>query len=175
MKKCTKCQQTKELTEFYKNKRGKFGRDSRCSVCARKVIYKWQDENKEHIRELQKNWRENNKEYMLNKALEWNKLNPEKFKANNEKYKNRISGVYQIINKKNECLYVGQSKSFNSRKNTHMTFWRNPDADKQHPSLYKNLNKEGEIKILLIEECSKEILLEREKYWIEKLKPKYNA
>jgi hypothetical protein len=32
-KKCTGCGETKLLSEYYKNKRGKYGRDSRCKEC----------------------------------------------------------------------------------------------------------------------------------------------
>ena len=145
MKKCSKCQETKELTEFSKRSAAKDGLYAYCKPCACKV------------------------------ATEWNKANPEKFRANLKKYQYNISGVYQILNNQDECLYVGQTVQFNGRKNLHKTFAKNPSADKQHPSLYKNLNKEGNITIKLVEECPKEVLLEREQYWINKLKPKYNA
>ena len=168
MKECSKCHTTKELTEFYKT-------GGRCKKCICQAARDWQTNNADRDKQTKKLYRENNKDYFLNKALEWNKANPNKFRANLNKYQTKTSGVYQILNSKDECLYVGQSKSFNARKNTHMTFWKNPDADKQHPSLYKNLNQEGEIKIQLIEECPKELLLEREQYYINKLKPKYNA
>lgn len=168
MKKCSKCCETKELTEFYKQ-------GGRCKKCICGYTREWQIKNADKDKQTKKVYRENNKEYMLNKALEWNKANPEKFRTNLKKYQYNTSGVYQILNNQDQCLYVGQTIRFNGRKSAHKTFAKNPSADKQHPSLYKNLNKEGEIKIQLIEECSKEILLEREKYWINKLKPKYNA
>jgi len=145
MKKCSKCQETKELTEFSKNNNAKDGLYSYCKPCAKE------------------------------EALKWNKANPERFKVNLKKYKYNALGVYQILNNQNECLYVGQTTQFNARKNAHKTYTKNPSLDKQHTSLYKNLNKEGNITIKLIEECPKEVLLEREKHWIKKLKPKYNA
>ena len=145
MKTCTKCKELKEFTEFSKNNAAKDGLYSYCKPCAKEV------------------------------ALKWNQANPEKFRANLKKYQYNTSGVYQILNNQNECLYIGQTIQFNGRKNLHKTFTKNPGADKQHTSLYKNLNKEGNITIKLVEECPKEILLEREQYWINKLKPKYNG
>lgn len=66
MKTCSKCQQSKELTEFHKSKGGMFGVRADCKICNRnrvKVFYY-----------------KNPKPYIL-RAAEHNKRNPEKKKA----------------------------------------------------------------------------------------------
>lgn len=45
MKKCTKCKEKREETEFYTNKRLKDGLHSWCKICCRKNVNKFQKEN----------------------------------------------------------------------------------------------------------------------------------
>ncbi len=67
MKKCKKCNIVKSLTEFYKQKKGKFGVKSECKDCIKiynklnseyQSLYykKYREENKEHIAKLKKDW-----------------------------------------------------------------------------------------------------------------------
>lgn len=42
MKTCSKCQLTKELTEFYKQKEGRDGLRPDCKLCYKSLITKWQ-------------------------------------------------------------------------------------------------------------------------------------
>lgn len=82
-----------------------------------------------------------------------------------------ISGIYSINNKINNKIYIGSSKNIINR-------WQ-----KEHlPSLKKNKhyskhlqrawNKYGEnnFEFKIIEECKKELLVEKEGYWIENYK-----
>jgi len=92
MKTCTDCQETKSLEDFGPEKRGKFGRRSKCRVCMRKRTQAYQaqpevaarrkelrdqwyrdnpdynrkyfEKNREHILELNRNWRIANPDYM---------------------------------------------------------------------------------------------------------------
>jgi hypothetical protein len=66
MKKCNKCQETKELTEFYKHRSGKYGVDSTCKICIKSQAKQWQIDN------------------------------PEKSYATKRKYAKKIQGVYAI-------------------------------------------------------------------------------
>lgn len=55
MKTCTKCGDSKPLTEFYKDKRGKDGRYAACRACHYKRCTTWWDRNRPAMREkLQK-------------------------------------------------------------------------------------------------------------------------
>jgi len=98
-------------------------------------------------------------------------------KKSNYNWDYKICGIYQIIdNDTTECLYVGKSIQFNHRKNEHQYLINNPTktTQKSKIKLYNNLKQHSNISILLIKEYSKDILLERERYYIKKLKPKYN-
>ena len=59
-KSCTLCVEIKLLEEFYKDKKGKLGRSSRCISCRKKLDkeYRLKNRDKETIR-MQK-WRKNN-------------------------------------------------------------------------------------------------------------------
>lgn len=85
----------------------------------------------------------------------------------------RITGVYQIKNKINGKSYVGSSINIRSRFSNHMNrdsrryYWRD---------FYKDVVKYGRnnFEFIILEECNKEDLLTREKYWYDKIKPEYN-
>lgn len=65
-KTCTKCAETKPLSDFYKNKSGKLGLGSRCKVCHRELAYStrvgtstaawhvWKENNIDHLREYRR-------------------------------------------------------------------------------------------------------------------------
>lgn len=86
----------------------------------------------------------------------------------------KIIGVYKITNSVNGSFYIGSSLDVKHRMAVHRckSMW------KQLPSnrMYKEMESIGVDKFVfeIIEECSKEILHEREQYYIELLKPTYN-
>ena len=64
MKKCNKCGETKELTEFHKDKSKKHGRDSKCKVCTKQYY----QAKREHILERHRqHYRENREAYNARK------------------------------------------------------------------------------------------------------------
>lgn len=80
-----------------------------------------------------------------------------------------ISGIYAIINIYNFRVYIGSAVDIKNR-------WRNHRDDlkcKKHGNVYLQgvFNKYGlkELLFVLIEECKKESLLEREQFWIDSL------
>lgn len=74
-------------------------------------------------------------------------------------------GIYKIENKINGHIYIGQSVNIERRFQEHKGYHR-----KNHPEkvLYKAFTKYGidNFSFDIIEECSKELLDEREIYWI---------
>ncbi len=91
------------------------------------------------------------------------------------KWASKISAVYEITSN-NECLYVGQSKRFSERKSKHKVFIKNPNiAEDAYKNLYKSLSQHSNIVIDIVEECKPNLLIEREQYYIQQLKPKYNT
>jgi group I intron endonuclease len=77
------------------------------------------------------------------------------------------SGIYKIINKKNNVVYVGQSENLNTRFNRHI--YRLKRNEHHNESMQRAFNKHGEdiFEYEIIEEVELELLTEREKYWID--------
>lgn len=140
MKKCSECQETKELTEFFKNKKSPDGLEYKCKSCKYQRTKKWYKNN-------------------LSRTIELNK-----------KWKYKIAGVYAIF-EKGECLYVGESKRVLDRFTDHKSGINNPKG--KHKTLYNHLTQHKHIIFGVLEETPNH--KEREQYWINKLKPKYNA
>jgi group I intron endonuclease len=83
-------------------------------------------------------------------------------------------GIYKIENLINGELYIGSSNNIKQRKNAHLSALRH----KKHYNiiLQKMFDIYGEENILIdvVEETSLEILITREQYYIDILKPQYN-
>ena len=62
MKKCSKCKEEKELTEFHKQNGGKFGLSSKCKICKGEEGLNWYNNNLEKAKLQNKEWLNNNKE-----------------------------------------------------------------------------------------------------------------
>lgn len=73
---CTKCGEEKLLEEFYRAKKGKFGRSSQCKACNRLYVIT----NKDKIKEYKKDHYKANKEEIRRKQNEARRANPEKVK-----------------------------------------------------------------------------------------------
>ena len=87
--------------------------------------------------------------------------------------KRNTCGVYQIKNKVNGKSYVGASTNVSSRFSNHL----NRDARKYYwRDFYKDILSYGKINFecILLEECKKEDLLEKEQYYYDLIKPEYN-
>lgn len=84
------------------------------------------------------------------------------------------SGIYKIVNIKNNKIYIGSSKNIENRWKEHTTSLRR----NKHINciLQRAWNKYGEdsFEFQTLENCSQEQLFEREQYYIDELKPEYN-
>ena len=76
-KPCTKCGETKKLSEFNKVKGGKHGVRGDCKVCTKA----YGAANKERYSATQAAWYKKNKERQAASTAAWKKANPEKIKA----------------------------------------------------------------------------------------------
>lgn len=78
-------------------------------------------------------------------------------------------GIYKITNKLNEQSYIGLSMNIESRWEQHIKYAFKECEDSYHKNrLYNAIRKYGvdNFSFEVIEECEKEKLQEREKYWI---------
>jgi len=74
---CTKCGEEKELTEFHKKNRGKFGVRSHCKMCRNNYSRDHYRENREERLEYQREWRKENLEYCNEYLKNYRKENRE--------------------------------------------------------------------------------------------------
>ena len=75
MKTCSKCGETKALSEFFKNKDGKDGRRSNCKVCSTEVRDKWRQKNKERVIQNNAELYQATKELRRVQAAKWAREN----------------------------------------------------------------------------------------------------
>ena len=109
MKTCTKCGETKSLSEFGKNAGGRDGLRSKCKACCNIVSAawfaknrdqrnatsaKWQAANQERKKASNAKWRESNIEKMRAYEAKWRAENPEsiRIKNNNRRALKRKNG-----------------------------------------------------------------------------------
>ena len=145
---CIKCGVEKPFTEFYKDKTKKDGLQYRCKPCDKIISTQWKLNNPEQNKQVMKKWRYN------------------------------TSGVYGIYDN-DKVLYVGQSVGINGRFKSHRHCIKCPKSVEKHApesiNLYNNIRSHINVSIRIIEECSREVLLQREQHYIDTLKPLYNT
>jgi len=110
MKKCSRCKETKLISEFNKQKNTKDGLSYCCKTCRKN----WRMKNREHSKAYQKTWSLKKKEYLKdyriknrNKKAKWEKdykiNSPEKLKAKNKLNKAFINNKIKRPKKCQSC------------------------------------------------------------------------
>ena len=97
MKKCSKCQIHKELSEFYKNKSKDDGLSSECKICAKQTRKEKYDTNPDYERERSKTNRKLKPQYYVEKTKQWRANNSERVKC--------IRDAYQKLKWNNDPTY----------------------------------------------------------------------
>lgn len=85
----------------------------------------------------------------------------------------KTSGVYVIVSINTNKRYVGSTKNLYSRKIAHLTTFRKNKHSQYFQAHYDRYGAE-DLTFEILEFCSKEILKEREQYWMDTLKPEFN-
>jgi len=105
-KKCSTCNETKPLSEFYtyKSSDGKIVTRSQCKICTKETTRRyrekhrreaaaksmeWKLNNPEKSKASNDLWRSNNSDKMLGYAYKWAESNPEKAKAAKKAWRER--------------------------------------------------------------------------------------
>lgn len=86
-----------------------------------------------------------------------------------------MTGIYRIKNKINGKCYIGSSVNFDDRKNLHFSLLR---RGIHHSIILQRAYDKYGLEFLsfeVLEHCEKEILIEREQWYIDNLDPEYNA
>src|SRR6266566_7160075 len=77
------------------------------------------------------------------------------------------SGIYKILNNVNGKYYIGSAIHFENRFKNHKKKLKANIHPNKHLQAAYNLVGLKSFSFLILEICSKEMLMEREKYWIE--------
>ena len=106
MKRCSTCKETKDFSEFSKNKNHKDGLQYKCKACNKQ----YRQDNKRKIAEYKKQYCDNNKA----KIAEYGKQHRDNNKDYYAKYKklrrlNTIPCVYRIMSKTSGIYYIGST------------------------------------------------------------------
>lgn len=77
-------------------------------------------------------------------------------------------GIYKFTNKLNGNIYIGQSTDISARRRSHVNdaYCRGKDSNCPFHQAIIKYGEDG-FDFEILEECSKELLNERERYWIE--------
>ena len=93
MKKCSKCKEEKDFSEFHKNKRSVDGYQNQCKACRKTHA----DLTKEKKAKKDKEWYERNKEKQRAKVREYRQNNLEVCKERNRRYKKNNKGLINYL------------------------------------------------------------------------------
>lgn len=93
---------------------------------------------------------------------------------NIKRNKHSVSGIYCIINLVNGRIYIGSSNNVYKRIGQHSSALSGNRH--KNPHLQNSYNKNGKDNFFsfILEECVVGLLVDREQYWIDFLKPDYN-
>jgi len=106
IKKCSRCQEDKDVSEFHRNKARGDGLDNNCKVCSKAMRRKRlsTDEGKRKHREQAAKWRAENPERHNAYAKKWRDANPDKVREKRRKDRGKMR-EYQRERRRNEPAY----------------------------------------------------------------------
>lgn len=124
MKLCSKCKETKQVTEFCKCKRNKDGLQSKCKTCDKQ----YRDDNKQKTLDYNKMYRENNKESIAIYQNQYREDNKDYFaKYRKQRIASVMPCVYRIKHITSGKYYIGSTTyPLNDRVSIH--FHKNSDC-----------------------------------------------
>ena len=118
---CTKCKVEKELSDFYKYKRGKYGVMATCKVCKKEYQNEYAQKNKEVVLQRKKEYRQNNREEILQKNKEYYQQNREQRIQYQKEYDQRPENKERIKQYKKEHQNEYRKERYNSDTNYKIT------------------------------------------------------
>jgi len=103
-KRCSKCGEWKNKSEFNKNKRYSDGYQSYCKDCMSAYSKKWSEDNPDKRKSITNKWRSNNKSLLVLLARTWNVLNPERKREINRNWNKNHPKQVRMMEKKRDAL-----------------------------------------------------------------------
>lgn len=77
------------------------------------------------------------------------------------------SGIYKILNRITEKFYIGSAVNFRARWTAHRTALNRGDHKNKALQASWNLHGEGAFEFIILEECGRDQLFEREQHWLD--------
>jgi len=159
---CGECNKIKLVSEYYKHKTNLDGLEGKCKSCKNQYSVKWQQDHPKNVKKINTKFRKNNPKKIL------------KFVKNTN---NKLgAGIYEITNLLIGYNYIGETLTLQRRKYEHfgMSKLTNVSNTLLHNDVLNYSPDAFSFTILEHLPADKKILLERERYWINKLNPTYN-
>jgi hypothetical protein len=162
MKVCNRCNIERPFNEFNTQKNSKDGYRTICIICRKK----YNEENKDKIKEVNKLYKEENKEVLKEKRKKYKEENKEKRKKYNEENKDKIKEKRKSYYENNKETILDSCKNYrNLNKDKIKEYFDNVDVKEHRKKIskeYRDKNKE-------------DLSDKKKKYYIEnKDKIKYN-
>lgn len=174
MKKCNTCNKEKPITDYHKQKNGKFGVRAKCKDCCKEYrkIYTSTPEYKEYHKNKQKEWRKNNREKALEISRRCYAKNADKLNSERRhKYHNDKDFKQKCLDREKKYKDSGRRYEVGSK----------PEQRKKSIERNKERRKNIELKQhdykcqSLWRKTNKEYIKEQSKIKIVELKPSYVA
>jgi len=182
MKKCSKCEETKDTKAFGKCKSRKDGLQIQCKQCKveqnRLKGYSKKHYLKTFEQQIEKSvqWQKDNSKRHYENCKRYKENNPITYKESQEKYAYSIPpGVYGIKCLVNGKMYIGESKHPMKRRSHHLSIAKSEGTlTSTNINLQEDLQKYGKENFIfgIIEETLNH--KQRETYWINYYQPEYN-
>ena len=136
--KCTKCNTTKQISDFPKNRTKKHGIDSRCKTCASNHVRAFYKSHTKHVLKYQEKYRSNNKK----KISDMNKLyatnNKDAISAKKKEYREANKEEINRKQKIHRELYPEQMKKYRAENKEKLSeshkLWRAKNINKLRES-----------------------------------------
>ena len=137
MKRCSKCKQTKPLSEFYKDKSRKDGYSWACKECIKARSKCWREVNPEKHKANNKAYYRENKELIKARTKAWYKENKDKVPARAKAYRKKNIKTLKV---KRKAYYHANREEAIIKSNT----WAKNNRDKVNATqrVWKRKNRE---------------------------------
>ena len=142
MKKCNKCNIERPFSDFNIHKTSKDGYRTICKICRKK----YNQENKEKIKETDKLYKEKNKEVLKEKRKKYNQENKEKIKEYLSNNKDKIKNKRKLYYENNKETILESCKKYRDENKEKLKEYYEKNEVKEHrkkiQKKYRDENKE---------------------------------